>query len=406
MARTINQLSVADIRSLHEPGFYSDGNGLYLQVRPGSKTWAFRFMINRRARTMGLGPVALVSLAKAREAALEARKLVRQGIDPIEHRKSQQSRPGVPTFAAAAEIYIESQRAGWGNAKHASQWSNTLTTYAGPAFGELPVSEVSIEHVVKALEPIWLKKRETASRVRGRIERVLDWAKTRGYREGENPARWSGHLEHSLPPHRRIQRVSHHPALPWTELPSFFETLGDQSGQAAKALQFTVLTAARTNETRGARWEEFDLDGEVPLWVIPGERMKAGRKHRVPLAEPIVKLIKELPRYDSGHLFEGRSGKPLSENAMLAVLKGMGRTDITVHGFRSTFRDWCAEQTAFPREIAEAALAHVNRDRVEAAYLRSDLFERRYQLMKAWAEFATSRPEENVLKLPLRAGSR
>jgi len=256
--------------------------------------------------------------------------------------------------------------------------------------GSNPVSDVSTEQIIAILQPIWQSKPETASRVRGRIERVLDWSKSLGFREGENPARWKGHLEHALPPSTRIKNVRHHRALAWQDLPEFVTDLSRYRGQAGTALQFLILTAARTNEIRNAAWAEFDLNADIPMWVIPATRMKAGREHRVPLSTEAVKLLGALPIFDSGLLFEGRAGKPMSESGMLAVLRRLKRRDTTVHGFRSTFRDWCAEQTSYPREIAETALAHVNRDRVEAAYLRTDLLVKRHQLMEQWAKFVTT----------------
>jgi len=390
MGRAANKLTVLKVKNLSKSGLYSDGNGLYLQVRPNSKAWVFRYMINNRPRMMGLGSSSLVSLAEARDEALSARKLVRSGTDPITQRKSERTKTSAPKFSKASEQYIDQQKAGWRNAKHASQWTNTLDTYADPVVGDLPVSEITTEHVLSVLQPIWQTKPETAGRVRGRIERILDWAKSLGYREGENPARWKGHLEHSLPPLSRIKRVQHHRAIEWQDLPSFIEQLQVHHELAAQALLFTILTAARTNEVRGANWNEFDLKSEIPVWIIPSVRMKAGREHRVPLSPPVIKILNQLPVFSSGFLFEGRKDKPISESAMLAVLKRMNRQDITVHGFRSTFRVWCAEQTSFPREVAEAALAHANRDRVEAAYLRSDHLDKRYRLMTQWAEFVCS----------------
>ena len=379
---------------------YADGNGLYLQVRENSRAWVIRFTFKGKARMMGLGSLRLVSLAEARERALAVQKLALEGIDPIKQRRAERQRTDTPVFRVAAERFISAHRQSWRNVKHASQWGNTLAAYANPVVGNLSIDEITTEHVLKILRPIWHSKPETASRVRGRIERILDWGASRGYRSGANPARWSGHLEYSLPSRRSVKKEAHHPALPWLELPTFYAELADQAGQASKALLFTILTAARTNETRGARWEEFDLTVDVPTWCVPSERMKAQRAHRVPLAPPVTKFLDQLPRFDSGYLFEGRAGKPLSVNAMLAVLKRMNRTDITVHGFRSTFRDWCAEQMAFPREIAEAALAHVNRDRVEAAYLRSDLFTMRYRLMQAWTSYVTEPQEATILAHP------
>ncbi len=395
MPRTANKLTAARVKSLSKTGLYADGNGLYLQVRPNSKSWVFRYMINKRSRTMGLGPVDLVTLADARDEALSARRLVRSGVDPISHRQREKAKSATPTFTEASAKYIDSQKPGWRNAKHASQWTNTLETYADPVIGSMPVSDIATEHVIEILQPIWQAKSETASRVRGRIERILDWAKSLGYREGENPARWKGHLEHSLPPISRIKYVRHHRALPWQELPDFMTELFSYNGLAGSALQLTILTAARTSEVRRANWSEFDLESDVPQWTIPAERMKAGREHRIPLSAAVVELLNSLPVFDSGLLFESHTGKPLSESGMLGVLRRLNRRDITVHGFRSTFRDWCAEQTSFPREIAEAALAHVNRDRVEAAYLRSDLLDKRLQLMEQWAHFATNADNRN-----------
>ena len=396
MARTSNKLTALKVKNLSEPGLYSDGNGLYVQVGPNSKSWVFRFMLNKRPRMMGLGSVSLVSLAEARDEALAARKMVRAGIDPIVHRKSKECRSENPDFSDAAEQYIDQQKAGWRNAKHVSQWTNTLTTYAYPVIGDIKTDEVTTEHVLYILQPIWQTKPETAGRIRGRIERILDWAKTRGYREGENPARWRGHLEHNLPPLSRIKRVSHHRAIPWQELSAFMAELHSHTELAAQALLLTILTATRTSEVRLARWGEFDFYADIPLWTIPAERMKAGREHRIPLSSQTQAFLNSLPRFSSGYLFEGRKDKPLSENAMLAVLKRMNRQGITVHGFRSSFRDWCAEQTAFPREIAEAALAHVNRDRVEAAYLRTDLLEKRNRLMTQWADYLFSSVEKDL----------
>lgn len=393
MPRTANKLTAARVKSLSKTGLYADGNGLYLQVRPNSKSWVFRYMINKRSRTMGLGPVDLVTLAEARDEALSAKRLVRSGVDPISHRQQEKAKSSTPTFSEASAKYIDSQKPGWRNAKHASQWTNTLETYADPVVGSMPVSDIATEHIIEILQPIWQAKSETASRVRGRIERILDWAKSLGYREGENPARWKGHLEHSLPPLSRIKHVRHHRALPWQELPDFMTELSSYKGLAGSALQLTILTAARTSEVRRANWSEFDLESDVPQWTIPADRMKAGREHRIPLSAAVVELLNSLPVFDSGLLFESHTGKPMSESGMLGVLRRLSRRDITVHGFRSTFRDWCAEQTSFPREIAEAALAHINRDRVEAAYLRSDLLAKRHQLMEQWALFATSAVE-------------
>ena len=388
MARETNRLTARTVTSKTASGLYGDGNGLYLQVTPAkTKSWVYRFMMNGRAREMGLGSVADVALAEARQRATEARKLVRSGVDPIEHRKATRATARVSglTFKTAAERFIESHKAGWRNEKHAAQWRATLATYVDPVFGDLPVASVDTGMILRALEPIWSDKPETASRVRGRIESILDWAKARGLRGGENPARWRGHLDHLLPARAKVRRVVHHPALPHSEIGAFMAKLRNQNGTAAAALEFAILTATRTSETIGARWSELDPD--AALWTIPADRIKAGRAHRVPLSPPALAILKRMRREHaaSEFVFPGKRG-PLSNMALLAVLKRMGRDDITTHGFRSTFRDWAAETTNYPREVAEAALAHVVGDKVEAAYRRGDLFEKRRRLMAAWAK--------------------
>lgn len=347
---------------------------------------------------MGLGVARPDNLARIRKQAAEARDLGREGIDPIEHRKIERLRRMAAsqqdmTFKECAEAYIEAHRAGWRNQKHAAQWSATLETYAYPIFGAAPVAAINVELVLKALQPIWNAKTETASRVRQRIEAVLNWAKARGLREGENPAQWRGHLDKLLPARARVQRVRHHPAMPYAEIPDFARSLADQEGAAAKAMQLLILTAARTSEVLHAQWCEFDLDAGV--WLIPAERMKAGREHRVPLSAAAVEIVRamESQRQSTGWVFPGaKSGRPLSNMALLKLLDRMGHGKLTVHGFRSSFRDWAAERTAFPREVAEAALAHVLANKVEAAYRRSDLFDKRRDLMEAWAKFASPRP--------------
>jgi integrase len=395
------------------PGLYGDGNGLYLQVsRVGSKSWLLRFRLHGRRRDMGLGALADVSLADARVKAQDARKLIAAGIDPIDARHETRAKIAVErasalTFKAAAESYIEAHAASWRNPKHATQWPNTLRDYVYPVIGKLPVAAVNVGHVIKILEPIWTKKPETASRVRGRVEAVLDWAKARGYRTGENPARWRGHLENLMPKRGKLQAVKHHPALPYDEAGAFMADLKEQEGTAPLAFRFLILTAARTSEVIGARWSEIDLGKGV--WTIPAARIKTGREHRVPLSAPALVILKALPEArasdkDDAFVFPGgRKGKPLSTNALLAVLDRMGRDTITAHGFRSTFRDWCAEQTNYPREVAEAALAHAVGDKVEAAYRRSDLFEKRTQLMKDWATYCgtVARPEKAARVVPI-----
>jgi integrase len=295
------------------------------------------------------------------------------------------------TFDVCAEAYIEAHKASWKNGKHAEQWHGSLRNYASPVFGSSPVQAIDLALVMKALEPVWQTKSETASRLRGRIEAVLDWARVHGYRKGENPARWRGHLDKLLPARAKIQKVVHHPALPYSEIADFMVSLRSQEGIAARALEFLILTAARTGEIIGARWDEVDLKEKI--WTVPGLRMKAGREHRVPLSGPALATVKNMNEIrESDFVFPGgRKGKPLSNMAMLALLKRIGRNDLTTHGFRSTFRDWAAERTNFPREVVEMALAHTIENKVEAAYRRGDLFQKRRQLMEAWARFSEIR---------------
>lgn len=400
MARAIRRLNVAKIKSISARGMYADGDGLYLQVRNENKSWVYRYMLAGRARTMGLGPIRFISLAEARSLAAEAKRLLLQGIDPIEQRKRVRSHLNAPTFDRAAADYIESQMPGWKSKKHAKQWTSTIRTYVSPFIGAMRVAEIGTDDVLRILRPIWEAKPETASRVRGRIEKILDWAKSRGHREGDNPCRWAGHLEHSLPPTRRLKSVRHFRALPWINLPSFYEELETQKGVGAQALMLTILTATRTGEVLGACRSEFDLDCDIPTWTVPGRRMKSGTEHRVPLAPEAVGLVRSVPVLDPEIVFASRPNRSLCQDSMRAVLTRMNRTDITVHGFRSTFRDWCADMTGTQREVAEAALAHVNKDRVEAAYRRSDLFKKRYVLMKKWAKFASQGRNSNVVSIP------
>ena len=307
------------------------------------------------------------------------------------------------TFQQCAEGYITAHRAGWRNGKHRDQWSNTLATYVNPVFGSLPVQNIDTALVMKAIEPIWSEKPETASRVRGRIEAILDWATARGFRVGENPARWRGHLDKLLPKKTKVRRVEHHAALPFAEMGTFLAELRKQSGVGARALEFAILTAARTGEAIGARWEELDLTERT--WTIPAERMKAEKEHRVPLSDAAHPILEELAkvRHDD-FVFPGdRADRPLSNMAMTMTLRRMGRGDLTVHGFRSSFRDWAAERTGFPAEVAEMALAHTVADKVEAAYRRGDLFQKRRQLMEAWARFCTTAPADRGKVVALAA---
>ncbi len=391
MKRKFLRLSTRAVIAKKTPGYYPDGGGLYLQVsESGSKSWIFRFALNGKERQMGLGPFHTITLADARIAATDCRKLLLRQIDPIDARDADKTRQALQdarsiTFAECAAAYIRAHRSDWKNKKHADQWTTTIETYCTPIIGALPVADVDTSVVVKVLEPIWTAIPETASRLRGRIESVLDWARVSGYRAGDNPARWRGHLDNVLPALKKKLRVKHHPALPYDQVGEFMESLRAQEGIAARALAFLILTATRTGEVLGGKWSEFDMDAK--LWTIPAERMKAGREHRVPLSAQAVAVLVDTPIMLSDYVFPGQeASKPLSTMAMLGLLKRMGRTDLTVHGFRSTFRDWASERTNYPRDVCEAVLAHTVSDATEAAYRRGDLFEKRRRLMVEWAK--------------------
>jgi integrase len=390
------KLTALKTAKVEATGYYGDGGGLFLQVsKYGSKSWVFRFKANGRLREMGLGSLDTYSLAEARERARACRKLRDEGKNPIEERNAARLQAKLEaakamTFEQCAERYIAAHKASWRNPKHAAQWPSTLATYVNEIFGDLPVAAVDTALVMKAIEPIWVQKPETAGRVRGRIESVLDWATARGHRQGENPARWRGHLDKLLPRKTSVRRVEHHAALPYAEIGAFTAELRQEEGVAARALEFVILTAARTGEVIGARWDELDLAER--LWTVPGERMKAGREHRVPLSDAALAILGELAKARNGDFVfpGGRAGRPLSNMSMLMLLRRMGRGDLTIHGFRSSFRDWAAERTSFPAEVAEMALAHTVSDKVEAAYRRGDLFQKRRQMMDAWARFCTT----------------
>lgn len=404
MARKVEKLSSAAVKNANKPGMYGDGGGLWLHVGPNAldenqkptntgKSWIFRFMLDGKAREMGLGPLHTIGLSEARDLAQACRKQVLQGIDPLEvkHEKRKARKLEAAkaiSFKDCAGKYIAANRAGWRNAKHAKQWEATLKAYAYPVIGGLSVGAIDTGHVTKILQPIWTTKTETASRVRGRIEQVLDYATTHAWRAGENPARWRGHLENVLPKKSKVAKVEHHAALPWREIGAFMKTLGAEAGTAALALRLTILTAARTGEVLGAQWGEFDLQQKV--WTVPAGRMKAEREHRVPLTDDVLAILteaKKLPQEGADYVFPGAKKKaPLSNMAMLVLLRRMERDDLTAHGFRSTFRDWAAE-TGQPNDVAEAALAHTLGSKVQAAYQRGDMLDRRRKLMEAWAAF-------------------
>lgn len=411
MAQTIGRLSAVKVAKVQEPGYFADGGNLYFRVAPtGARGWIFRFALAGRTRDMGLGAYPDISLAAARDLAEKFRTLVKEGVDPIERRRADLAAQRVAsakdlTFDQCARHYVDDHEAAWRNAKHRAQWSTTLNRYASPVFGKLPVAAIDTGLVMRVLKPIWRKKTETASRLRGRIESVLDWARVHGYRSGENPARWKGNLDHLLPARSKVRPVQHHPALSYPEIPAFMADLRQCPDGAARALEFTILTAARTNETIGATRAEIDTREKA--WKVPGARMKSGRDHRVPLSKRALAILDVTSSSDAkdAFLFEGRKiGRPLSNMAMLKLLERMGRSDLTVHGFRSSFRDWAAERTNFPNEVVEMALAHAVEDKTEAAYRRGDLFEKRRRLMDAWAEFCTSGGTGQVV--PIRAGLR
>ncbi|MQU91749.1 tyrosine-type recombinase/integrase [Sinorhizobium meliloti] len=397
MAREINKLAARGLSAISKPGRHSDGGGLYLVVdrpttgkdgkeKPGAKRWVFLYRDRESGnlREMGLGGFLSVSLAKARELAGEARSSLQAGSDPIEARRSVPD--VVPTFGEVADDFVKAMTPQFRNAKHVAQWTMTLTEYAAP-LRKKPVNEITTTDVLAVLQPLWLTKAETASRLRGRIERVLDAAKAKGHRSGENPATWRGHLANLLPKRRKLTR-GHHTALPYARVPNFIADLRAREAIAARALEFTILTAARSGETFGAKWNEIDLDAFV--WTVPANRMKAGREHRVPLTPRVVGILKEMANFGTdpdAYVFRGQKrDRPLSVMAMDMILRRM-KVEVTVHGFRSSFRDWCEECTHFPRELAEAALAHVVGDETERAYRRSDALEKRRKLMVAWANY-------------------
>jgi integrase len=401
MGRSLNKLSARAVETETKRGLHGDGGGLWLQVSPSeTKSWVFRFTLRGTSRTMGFGPYPDVSLAEAREKATDGRAKLREWIDPIEARKRERQRMALESakgmsFAACAEAYIEGHEAGWRNPKHVSQWRNTIATYASPVFGALPVQDVDTGLVMKVLEPLWRSKPETASRLRGRLERVLDWATVRQYREGENPARWRGHLSALLPARSKVRAVEHHPALPYDRIGEFIAEVRALDSTSARALEFLIMTAGRTSEVIEARWTEIDSAKRV--WTVPGVRMKAGKEHRVPLSDAAMAVLETQRRNAMNEfVFPGaRPGCPLSNMALLQLLRRMDRDDVTAHGFRSTFRDWAAERTGFPREVAEMALGHAIGDKVEAAYRRGDLFKKRRKLMEAWAKFCSEVPAES-----------
>ena len=408
MPRTVSKrLNALAITNANREGNLHDGGGLYLRVRAdGSKSWAFRYTLAGRKHWMSLGPLRDVSLAEAREQARQLRNQVRDGYDPLAQRRERQhlaAEQTARTFDAVAALYIEAHAAEWKNAKHRQQWENTLATYATPIIGKRPVSEISLLDIRRVLDPIWTTKPETASRLRGRVEAVLAYATVHGWRSGDNPARWQGFLDQIYAPKTKVRAVKHHAALDYHDIPGFMAQLREREAVSARCLEFAILTATRSGEARGARWDEVDLD--AALWIIPASRMKMKKEHRVPLAPRAVEILRELaersPRRD-GLIFPGQSsGKPMTDVG-LAKAVAVLRPGYTAHGMRSTFRDWAAETTSFPREIAEVALAHINKDRTEAAYQRGDLLAKRRQLMEAWANYCAGLAEESEKVVAMR----
>lgn len=399
-----------------KPGRHADGGGLHLLVKEsGARSWVYRFMLKSKARDIGLGAAAgpdAISLGKARDKADALRLQVKAGLDPLaeRHREAAKALAAAQaaeiaglTFNAVAEAHIAANEDHWRNAKHRQQWRNTLATYVYPVIGELPIADVGTAHVLKILEPIWKAKPETASRVRGRIETILDAAKARGYREGENPARWRGHIAQILPARTRLSR-GHHKAMPYGSVPAFMEKLHAREAVAALALEFAILTAARSGEVLGATWAEVDLDKAI--WTVPAGRMKTGKEHRVPLsplAAEILKEVQPLNKHDraNGTIFPSTKGGKLSGMAMSMLLRRM-KLDVTVHGFRSAFRDWSAECTGYAHEVCEMALAHAIGNKAEAAYRRGDLFEKRRRLMADWAAYSASGAVAGAKVTPIR----
>jgi integrase len=399
MARAFNRLREITVKRATKPGLYSDGAGLYLRVGPtGAKAWVFRYRRDGKLHDLGLGPLHTIGLAAARQRAQKCREQRLDGIDPLEAKRAGRAAARLEaakamTFADCAVAYITAHQAGWSNPKHRQQWPSTLAAYAYPVFGALPVQAVDTALVMKVLEPLWQNRTETASRLRGRIESVLDWARTRDYREGENPARWRGHLENLLPRKSRVKPVEHLAALPYAEIAPFIAELRRREGVAASGLEFLILTATRVSEVAGATWDE--INRQERLWTIPASRMKARREHRIPLSDAAMAIVERMAvAAQRRKVFPDANSKTL-----LAVLRELRPGNVTVHGFRSSFRDWAAERSGFPAEVAEMALAHQVGSAVEQAYRRSDLFARRRQLADVWAAFCNGESGSAVVSL-------
>jgi integrase len=408
MVRELNRLSSKFVETVGEPGRYADGGGLYLQVSQGkngvTKSWLFRYMRGHRSksgkpvsRELGLGPLStnkrdgFLTTRDARDRAFLARETLKAGVDPLEAKRSGKAterldRARAVTFKECAEQYIDGHEAGWKGNKHGRDWRGTLTRFVYPEIGAMPVASIDTALVLKVLKPIWETKTKTAGDVRSRIELVLNWAKIHGHRDGENPARWKGHLDNALPKPSKVAKVKHHPAMPYSDVPGFIGELRRKTAVGARPLEWTILAASRSEETLGAEWSEIDF--EKGIWTMPAPRMKADADHRVPLTDRMIEILKGQPASNGRYIFPGQRGsKKISGASMWHLLRGIRLSSETVHGFRSSFRDWAAEQTAHPSDVIEMALAHTIANKVEAAYRRSDLFEKRRQLMADWAAY-------------------
>ena len=412
VAKKAKELSDLKVKALKAEGRYAVGgaDGLHLRIVGNSRAWILRIKIGTKRSDIGLGPYPEVSLADARELARDHRKKVRDGIDPLQEKRDalaalRVERARTNTFEECAKAYIDAHKAGWKSDKHAKQWGATLETYAYPLFGSLPVASVDTGLVLKALRQIWDTKTETASRLRGRIENVLDWAKVSGYRDGDNPARWRGHLDKMLAARSKVQKVEHHAALPYADVGEFMVELRKRDGMSARALELAIMCASRSSEVRLATWAEFDLD-DGKVWTIPADRMKAGKEHRVPLSDATVGMLNAVPRVEgTAFVFPAPRGGALSDMALTATLKRMGHHGITQHGFRSTFRDWAGETTAYPREVIEHALAHQLKDAAEAAYQRGDLLEKRARLMADWSKYCATARRSGANVVPIQGAA-
>lgn len=404
MSKAVKKLSAREVTTKSEPGRHSDGEGLYLNVTPsGARSWLFMWKRDGKRREMGLGSVRDVPLKDARELASQARRQVFAGFDPIEAKRNAAAAvAGVPTFGVVADALLAAKKTEWRNEKHRDQWRASLEDHS-LALRARPVDQIDTAAVLAVLKPLWQKKPETASRLRGRIEAVLDAAKAQGHRSGENPAAWRGHLSHLLPKRQKLTR-GHHAAMPYVDVPAFMARLRNLTTTAAMALEFAILTAARSGEVYGARWPEIDADAKV--WIIPAHRMKAGREHRIPLSDRAMTIIAELAKAKTGEfVFSGqKASKPLSHVAMAKVIARLEIHNATPHGFRSSFRDWAGNETPFPREVAEAALAHIIGDEAERAYRRSDALEKRRALMSAWANYCEPGTAANIVPLKRSRG--